>query len=178
MLQVTSSIIIDAPAERVWYILTNVNFYKCWNPFVIGGSGRIEEGLNLNVAIRSASFAPRRTVLHVVKVRPPFGFKIRERMLFECVLNAEYAFWLQISGPEGMRFVQTTTYRGLLVPFMRYRLNHSTVWRRQDAMNRALKRLAEGWGRNGEEHALVLNRPVVLVGDVMSPTRPTEHAHF
>ena len=35
---------IEAPPERVWQILTDLDSYPDWNPFIIEGSGQVTEG--------------------------------------------------------------------------------------------------------------------------------------
>ena len=51
MKPISSSIVIAAPQERVWDILTDFAAYPEWNPFMPAISGPIESGGKLSVRI-------------------------------------------------------------------------------------------------------------------------------
>jgi hypothetical protein len=142
MVHATSSLSIDASAERLWDILTDLDRYRVWNPFIHYAAGRIEEGAVLDLVIASTLLRRRRMNPRVLKVRPPYGFRWRERLPVPGLLCSEYSFLLQINGPEGVRFVHTTTFGGLMAAGV-HRWLGSSLLRRQEAMNRALKMRAE-----------------------------------
>jgi hypothetical protein len=55
--------VIDAPAERVWAVVTDFAAYPEWNPFIRRISGELREGTRLEVRIeppggRALTFKP------------------------------------------------------------------------------------------------------------------------
>ena len=68
--QLDSMIDIDAPAERVWQVLTDFGAYPAWNPFIVRADGAAEEGSRLTVRMqpvgaRGVTLTP--TVLEVAE---------------------------------------------------------------------------------------------------------------
>lgn len=63
--QISTAIEIEAPAERVWQILTDFAAYPAWNPFIRAIEGPIRPGARLTVRIqpsgaRAMTFRRRR----------------------------------------------------------------------------------------------------------------------
>ena len=50
---ITTEIIINAPREKVWEILTDFDNYKNWNPFVIKSTGKAVVGTRLVNTIKN-----------------------------------------------------------------------------------------------------------------------------
>jgi len=46
--ELRTEIILNAPAEKIWEVLTNLSAYSAWNPFIVKASGKIIEGERLN----------------------------------------------------------------------------------------------------------------------------------
>ncbi|MBT8239915.1 MAG: SRPBCC family protein, partial [Acidimicrobiia bacterium] len=45
--QLTTEIEIDAMPERVWEVLTDLDAYESWNPFVVSSAGTVAVGEKL-----------------------------------------------------------------------------------------------------------------------------------
>ena len=45
--QLHTEVVIDAPPEAVWDILTDLHRYPDWNPFVVSSEGSVEVGAKL-----------------------------------------------------------------------------------------------------------------------------------
>lgn len=64
MKELRSEITIDAPAHRVWEVLTNLGSFPDWNPFMQRASGEVAVGKKLVVRLKplggmGMSFKPR-----------------------------------------------------------------------------------------------------------------------
>ena len=137
-----TAIEIDAPAERVWGILTDLAAYPAWNPFIRRIAGDL---------------APRARL--EVRLEPPGGMAITLRPAVLAVDAGRELRWLGSLGVRGLfdgehrlaleplgagrvRFVQEEQFTGVLVPFLARSLEQHT---RPGflAMNRALKARAE-----------------------------------
>src|SRR5947209_17435921 len=64
MKEVSAEIEIEAPAERVWQVLTDFAKFPEWNPFIRQMSGEVRTGAQLEVRLeppggRAMSFKPK-----------------------------------------------------------------------------------------------------------------------
>lgn len=49
MKKIETEIFIDAPCEKVWKILTDLDNYATWNPFIVKAKGKIALKEKLNI---------------------------------------------------------------------------------------------------------------------------------
>ena len=142
MRELNTEIVINAPADRVWKILTDLKQFSAWNPFITQAEGEIEEGARLRVHIEppggtAMTFKP--TVTHVA---PERELRWLGRLLLPGVFDGEHCFEMSPLGEGRTRFVQREKFSGLLVPFLWNSLATNTR-RGFQAMNAALKDRAE-----------------------------------
>lgn len=142
MQEIESSILIEAPAERVWSILMDFDSYPEWNPFVSRITGQPSRGEQLNVRLTppggmSMTFKPE-----VVKVEPEREFRWLGKLLTKGLFDGEHIFELHPEGEERVRFVQREQFDGILVAPLLLMARKSTL-RGFEAMNEALKHRAE-----------------------------------
>jgi uncharacterized protein YndB with AHSA1/START domain len=52
MRELTAEIEIAASPDRVWEVLTDLDAYPAWNPFIRRASGELREGARLEVVIQ------------------------------------------------------------------------------------------------------------------------------
>jgi len=134
---------IDAPAERVWQVLTDFGRYPEWNPFIRRVDGAPARSAQLAVLVqpegsRALHYRPR-----VVTVRPPR--ELRWRIRVPGLINGEHRFVVEPLGDRRSRLIHEKRVRGLLVPFLRWGLG-APLRRGFDAMGVALKHTAEHEG--------------------------------
>jgi hypothetical protein len=142
MKKLHSEIEIDAPAERVWRLLTDFASYPEWNPFIRSISGQPTPGERLEVRIeppggRGMTFRP--TVLTAEDNRE---LRWLGHLLVPGLFDGEHSLTIQPLGENRARFVQREAFKGLLVPLFRRSLDNNTQ-RGFEEMNRALKERAE-----------------------------------
>ena len=142
MQEIRTVIDIDAPAARVWQLLTDFAEFPAWNPFIRAVSGEPAAGSRLGVRLeppgaRGITLRPR-----VIVAEPPRELRWLGRLLVPGLFDGEHAFIVEPLGPERVRFIQTERFTGVLLPVFMRLLAQSTR-RGFEAMNRALKTRAE-----------------------------------
>lgn len=142
MLALSTEIDIDAPAGRVWDVLTDFPAYARWNPFIRRVDGVLAPRIRLSVRIqppggRLMTFRPV-----VLRVEPERYLSWRGRTLVPGLFDGEHVFEIEPRGNDRVRFVHGETFRGLLVPLVAGSLR-TTTRRGFELMNLALKARAE-----------------------------------
>ena len=138
MKRLHSEIEIDAPAERVWHLLTDFASYPQWNPFIRSISGQPTKGERLEVRIeppggRGMTFKPK-----VFNAEPNRELRWLGHLLVPGLFDGEHSFIIQPLEENRVRFVQREAFKGLLVPLFARSLDNNTQ-RGFEEMNRALK---------------------------------------
>jgi hypothetical protein len=139
--ELRTEIDIAAAPEIVWAHLVDVGSYPDWNPFITSLKGSVQLGARLSVRMqppdgRPMTFRPRVTELIDGRVLAWLG-----HLGVPGLFDGRHRFELTPMG-SSTHLVQGETFRGLLVPLLRKRLDGSTR-RGFVAMNTALARRAE-----------------------------------
>ena len=142
MRELRTEININAPADRVWRLLTDFEHYPRWNPFIRSVRGRPEANTRLEIFIqpsgaRGMTFRPT-----VLRAEPGRELRWLGRLLLPGLFDGEHIFEVEELAGGGVRFVQREKFSGLLVPLLWGRLDRDTR-RGFNEMNAALKELAE-----------------------------------
>jgi hypothetical protein len=139
--ELRTSIDIDAPAEAVWAVLTDLAAYPEWNPFIVRADGEIAVGATLALVMQPVG--ARRTTVRptVLEVEPGRRLRWRGTLGLAAVFDADHSIALD-ERADGVRLTQTETFRGVLVPFLARSLRTHTL-PAFDAMNEALKQRVE-----------------------------------
>jgi hypothetical protein len=142
MKELRSEIEIDASAEQLWHVLTNLAAYPQWNPFIRNASGDIRIGASIEVRMqpsgaRGITFRPK-----VLNVEPNRELRWIGRLWIPGLFDGEHIFTIEPIAPNRVRFTQRENFTGLLVPFLSRNLDKDTK-RGFDEMNQALKSQAE-----------------------------------
>jgi hypothetical protein len=140
--ELRSEIEIQAPAERVWMLLTDFAAFPHWNPFIRRASGKIQVGERLEVQIqppgaRGMTFRPR-----VLKAEPQRELRWLGHLLIPGLFDGEHIFTIESLASNRIRFIQREVFSGLLVPLLARGLDAGTR-RGFEEMNQALKARAE-----------------------------------
>ncbi|AFK17928.1 SRPBCC domain-containing protein [Haloferax mediterranei ATCC 33500] len=141
--ELTTSIEIDAPPERVWEVLIDFDHYPEWNPFM-RIAGRPNEGATLTVHLmppggRESVFEPDVTRCERHRELVWVG-----HLIVPGLFDGEHRFRLEpLGGGERTRFEHTETFSGLLSgPFMWFMGDETRAG--FVAMNEGLKTRVEG----------------------------------
>jgi len=140
--EITSQIVIDASAERVWQLLTDFESFPLWNPFIRRAQGKPEARARIEVHIqpsgtRGMTFRPR-----VLKAEPNRELRWLGRLWMPWLSDGEHIFTIEPMRTGRVRFAQREIFTGPLVPFLKRGLETNTK-RSFEEMNLALKLKAE-----------------------------------
>ncbi|GAB2968415.1 SRPBCC family protein [Saccharothrix stipae] len=131
-----ASIEIDATPDEVWSVLTDLDAYDEWNPFIVSSSGTVEVGATLTNTMRDATgettFTPT-----VLTVTPGRELRWQGKVGLGAVFDGEHSFLIEPVRPGRVRLTQTEHFSGVLVPFFRGQLHDNTLPQFR-AMNDAL----------------------------------------
>ena len=132
---------IDAKPEVVWQVLTDLDRYPEWNPFITSAVGTPEVGDKLLNRMeppggKAMTFKPQVTVVEDGKT-----FEWLGTLGFSGVFDGRHRFDIEAS-PTGTKLIQSESFDGVLVRFMRKSLDTQTK-AGFEAMNVALKARAE-----------------------------------
>lgn len=143
---------IDATPEQVWQVLTGLDRYAEWNPFIVSSVGKIVVGEKLINELRSPggrvmTFKPTVTVVEPVKV-----FEWLGHLGLPGIFDGRHRFELHLLPDGGTRLVHGERVKGVLVRVLRRSLDTETKQRFRE-MNVALKARAEGLAADHDHHA-------------------------
>ena len=144
MKTVSATIQIDAPAEAVWAVLTDLGRYPEWNPLFREASGQVAVGNR--ITLRSVHPANGRlmTVKPKITVADP-GVELRWVSSLPGVISGEHRFTLT-PAEGGTRLDQSETFGGLLAVFPGKTFTRAEASFR--GLNEALRKRTEGSWRN------------------------------
>jgi hypothetical protein len=132
--ELRSQIEIEAPAERVWQVLTDFAAYPEWNPFIrrVNGRPEVEEQLVVRMrpsGTRGLTFRPT-----VMKVEPNRQLRWLGHLLVPGLFDGEHIFEIEELDRGRVLFVQREVFKGLLVPLLArtFREGHSARLRRDE----------------------------------------------
>ncbi|WP_345977539.1 SRPBCC domain-containing protein [Sulfurimonas sp. HSL3-7] len=145
MKRIETKIQINATPERIWTILTELDKYPQWNPFIKSARGKVIEGEKLNVCIappdgKEMCFKPT-----VLTVKANAEFRWLGHFLFPGIFDGEHIFIIK-GNENGAFLIQKEIFKGLLVPLIWKSMEKNTKTG-FESMNNALKMRAEGEDR-------------------------------
>ena len=142
MRRVHTQIDIEAPVQKVWDLITDLDNYAAWNPFVVMGKGPLREGEKITVRAEPKG-TPGKTFRPVVtKLAPGREIRWLGHFLLPGLVDGEHIHILDPLGENRTRYIHDDVFSGWLLP---------VVWTRLDLvtrigfekMNAALKKRAE-----------------------------------
>jgi hypothetical protein len=148
--QIRTEIEIEANAERIWSILMDFPSYPDWNPFVRSIQGVANRGEQLSVFIQPQGAKGMKFRPVVLTAIPKRELRWRGRLLLPGIFDGEHYFQIEEAGPARVRFIQGEDFSGILILFIRARLEGGTK-AGFVAMNQALKSRAESTIRHPHE---------------------------
>jgi len=139
---VHTEIEINAPAQRVWEVLTDLAAYPEWNPMIRRASGELKTGSRLKIYFnptgkRGSTFHPKLLV-----VEPNRELRWQGQPGVPYIIESEHFFIITPIGGNRVRLTHDMIFYGLIIPFIR-----NIVIKSSEGpfikMNRALKERAE-----------------------------------
>lgn len=143
MTNIETHILIEAPVDKVWSVLTDFAEMPTWNPFIPAISGSLMPGGRLTVAIappgqRGMTFKPT-----VLAVTPGSEFRWIGTFMGRGLFAGEHYFLLEEVGPRQTHVTHGERFSGLLAPLVMRGALLAATQKGFVAMNEALKQRAE-----------------------------------
>jgi hypothetical protein len=147
MKQISTDIVVYAPKEIVWQVLTDFESYPEWNPFIRSFLGKPEKGKRFKVVIQQPGSNPMTFSPVCREISENTELRWLGSLGFKGLFDGEHIFELFEEEYGKTRFVQRENFSGILVPLLWRRLNVKTR-KGFEMMNEALKDRAETVYRN------------------------------
>jgi hypothetical protein len=141
MYEISNQIMINAPAEQVWKVLTDIDRYHEWNPVIRRVEGNLTVGQTVRMTASSAG-GERRWACRISRHQDgrEFAWQFTDR--HPLLYRGEHTFCVIAIGAHTTRYIDVETFHGLLVPSRRHQLATQTR-AGMAAMGDALKQRAE-----------------------------------
>ncbi len=115
--EIHTHIEINAPANKVWRVLSNFSDYPTWNPFITSISGDMEVGSQIEAQIVPPGSKPMTFKPTVLVHNPNQEFRWLGSVGIKGIFDGEHFFILHEN--EGVTtFTHGEKFKGLLIPFM------------------------------------------------------------
>lgn len=141
MKELKTEIIINAPWETVWEILTDFEQYALWNPFIVNSSGKAVAGERITNQMKQGektfTFKPK-----LIEVQPYQKLEWIGHLMVPGLFDGHHYFHLEKIGAGQTKLIHGEKFSGLLRKLIMKNLEEGT----RDGfvrMNRALKERAE-----------------------------------
>lgn len=138
---ISTEIIIHAPREKVWAILTDFNNYYSWNPFIVQSSGQAVVGSRLVNTMKNGKgtmvFKP---VVLTVKQNEYFDWL--GSLFIKGLFDGHHYFKLEDLGNGQTRLTQGENFSGILAGLLLISIGKQTR-KGFEKMNEAVKERAE-----------------------------------
>jgi hypothetical protein len=141
MKELRTEIEIGASQEKVWQILTELDKYPEWNPFIHHAIGKAEVGEKVDISIKSGA---KEMTLHctVIKSEPNRELCWRYHVGLPFLFQGQHSFIIEPGGENQVHFIDREVFNGLLVPSQTKDIDTNSK-NGFEAMDKALKARAE-----------------------------------
>jgi hypothetical protein len=139
--RIETDIDINAPAARVWALLTDFARMPSWNPFIKSISGNLAQGARLSVHIAPPGSSGMRFKPTILSIRPERELCWLGHPFVSGIFDGEHYFLLKPIGEYRTRLTQGEKFSGLLVGLLSSTLAATNAGFK--VMNTALKQQAE-----------------------------------
>jgi hypothetical protein len=143
MRAIRTEIVVAAPSDTVWNVLTDFARYPDWNPFLVRVETRLVPGAPVAMTVRLGGRAQPLDA-RMLKVTPGREFRwAGPRARWKgVVFRGEHFFAVEPLGPGRCRFLHGEDFGGLALPLIAGWMRR-TLLPAFDAMNQAVGRRAE-----------------------------------
>jgi len=140
MKELRTEIEIQAAPEKVWQVLTSLDQYPQWNPFIRRAIGLAKVGEKVDITVAG----PKELILHctVTKAEPNKQLCWKYHVIHPALFTGEHCFIIEQIAGNKVRFVDREIFNGLLV-FTQARDIDTNSRQGFEAMDKALKARSE-----------------------------------
>lgn len=137
-----TTISINATPQRVYQILTDLNTYEAWNPFIIKSEGKVAVGNRIKNTMRLKGRKPQTFKPKVLKAESGRHFRWKGSLPIPGLFTGEHYFILEKAGEGKTKLIHGEVFGGLLHNLIMNKIGEATL-QGYRAMNEALKQRAE-----------------------------------
>jgi len=141
-INIRTEIEINAPASAVWQVLTELEGYQEWNPFIVRASGDLQVGGLVDFETNVPGLEPR------INTDVPITFSDGQRefrwggaLWHDTVFFGEQKFALVEIGEDKTKFVHEEKFKGAATKFLNLKGPFTEAFKNMD---QALKERVEG----------------------------------
>ncbi len=141
-MEIKTEITINATKAQIWKILTDLEGYKNWNPFIIKSKGQVKEGNRITNTMKNGdktmTFKPV-----ILKVEENNYFEWLGSLWFKGMFDGRHYFKIESVSENQSRLIHGEHFSGLLSKMVLNKIGRQTE-ENFKKMNHALKKMAEG----------------------------------
>ena len=115
VLELKTSIDIDASPDAIWEVLSDLPSYPSWNPFIRELRGRLSTGERLELRMQPVGGKAIRFRPTVLAAEPARELRWLGRLVMPGVLDGEHRFAIEPTA-TGSRLTHEERFSGVLVP--------------------------------------------------------------
>jgi hypothetical protein len=132
---------IQATAEQVWQVLTDLDKYSEWNPLLYRGVGKVAPGETVEVSAKTAT-KDMKFICKVTEVEPYHKFAWKFHVIHPLLFRGLHIFQIESVDEHTVRFIDREQFEGLLLPMQSKDLETNGL-SAMVAMGEALKKRVE-----------------------------------
>ncbi|WKK78109.2 SRPBCC domain-containing protein [Marivirga salinae] len=140
-MEIKTEITIKASKERIWNILTDLEKYKNWNPFILNSEGEIKEGSRIANTMKNGQDIMKFKPV-IIKVEENNYFEWLGSLWFKGVFDGRHYFKIESIGENQITLFHGEHFSGILSKMILKKIGKQTE-ENFVKMNLALKELAE-----------------------------------
>ena len=141
MKTIGASIEIDASPDRVWQVISDLESFSCWNPFMTKAAGHLVVGDRLSITIAPPGGRPMSFKPTLLEVDPNHRIRWIGRFLVPGLFDGEHTLQVEPLEDGRSRFTQSERFSGVLTWFSGKLFTRTRAG--FEAMNAALKQRSE-----------------------------------
>lgn len=141
MKELRTEIEIQAAPGKIWQVLTSLDEYPEWNPFIHHAIGKARLGEKVDITFKSGS---KEMTLHctVVKAEPNKELRWKYHVALPILFSGEHSFIIEQLEGNKTRFIDREIFNGWLVSSQAWDIDTNSK-QGFEAMDQALKARAE-----------------------------------
>jgi hypothetical protein len=140
--EINTQVLIKAPDEKVWSVLTDFDKYPEWNPFIRQVRGEVGVGKTITVRLEPPEAKGMTLKPKVLAFETNKEFRWLGHLLIPGLFDGEHIFELTDNADGTTTFNQREKFRGILIPLFKKMLDYNTK-KGFRLMNTRLKEIAE-----------------------------------
>src|SRR5690606_27645194 len=137
--QIESQIIINAPAEAVWAVLSDFQAYPEWSPSIAEFYGTPQVGKRTQVLLTQPGGTSMKMNPVFLKIDANQELRWKGKLLINGIFDGEHYFILKRVSSQQTQLIQGEIFMGILVPFFK-KMSHGNTKRGFQLFNAAIKK--------------------------------------